>query len=111
MFSDDGFGEADEPEWPEGVTKEKVEALLEEAAGELKKIGLYAHPVMQLDVQSGQVIAYMAFEVGQLAFSKRVQNPEQDEVDRAFHQFEAQATRERYEEIRKKFIRDENAES
>lgn len=98
-----GEDENEERSLPEGVTEEQVDSLIREFLAATEKIGLYGSPHVAVDVDQGKVCLFMSFEIGDLAFSKRVQNPEQDKVDSQFHQIETEAVRDRFQAIKDKF--------
>lgn len=101
-MSDDGS----QPEIPEGrlaLLREKSEAI----AAAADKLGLYSTG-MQLGAavdpvtgDNAQLMIVSTFAIGDLAFSKRVQQPEQEAVDNDVAGMETDLMRERLEELRR----------
>lgn len=78
---------------PEGVTIEQAHALVEAVVEAVEKLGLYsehAHlAVPDADAQGAPLMIHAIFTFGKVAFTPRIQNPEQDEFDDKFRKFEA----------------------
>ena len=103
MYDSDEPGD-DDQKLPDGVTEEMVKDRLKEMAEVLSRLGIYSSPDLICDVDDdGKIAIFVTAEIGDLAFSSRVQDPEQTEVDKTFHQFETDAVRDRFQEIKDKF--------
>lgn len=100
----------EENELPEGVTQEMVEALVRRVVEACEKIGLYASDTIQVESHSGRLVVLANFQVGDIAFSQRVQNPEQDAFDDQFRAIEADSVADQAEDIRNKFKRDDTSD-
>lgn len=84
----------------------KAKAALDELEDDARKIGLYvdsAH-VMPDPQGSGEMVFMVDFMLGDVAFSDRVQNPEQYGSDQILRGMEAGMQRSDFEETREKMI-------
>lgn len=98
----------EEPEpLPDGVSEEAVLGVLTRASTALARLGVYADEHLSVQVQEGRLIMIGHFAVGDLAFSKRVQNPEQDDFDESFRVMEREAVYDQAEDILDEFRRDD----
>lgn len=96
-FEDD---EGSESYLPDGVTGEQVTALVEEVLEKIKKLGMYckgSHVAVEEDGFDDEpnLLIHAIFTFGKVAFTPRVQNPEQDAVDDEFkiiERYESEAT-------------------
>lgn len=99
-----------DPEWenelPEGVTQEMVNALINRVVEACEKIGLYASGDMTVESHGGRIVLLANFQIGDIAFSQRVQNPEQDAFDDQFRAIEADSVADRADDIRNMFKKD-----
>lgn len=94
----------DDPELPDGVTREQVEQKVKDLLDVLEKIGMYTDDGVGIDITpDGRFALFLMCNVRDVAFTQRVQNPEQDAVNQTFHQFEANEVRDRFQQIKDKF--------
>lgn len=91
---------------PEGVTREKVEALIREVIEKAQMIGLYATPGVEIHGHDDVMFFAMRFDIGQLAWSKRVQDPKQDEFDTKLRDMENPMVKENTQGIKDRFLDD-----
>lgn len=92
-----------EVELPEGVTREMIEALVVRAVEANEKIGLYATPDSHVELHGDRLVFVGSFRIGDIAFSQRVQNPEQAAFDDQFRAIEADSVADQAEDIRNAF--------
>lgn len=88
---------------PEGVTDEKVEALIAAVGEACNQVGLYMNPHVEIHSGEGVMLMMAQFKVGKVAFLPRVQNPVQDKVDDQFKAIESHTIRETAKGIRERF--------
>jgi hypothetical protein len=93
------------PPLPFGATMEQVEALVKQAEEDLAKIGLYAEPAAQSRHGDDELYLLMNFRVGDVAFTKRVQDPETDKTDDVIRGMESNAVFETRDEIIERYKR------
>lgn len=87
-------------------TEEQVEALVTQVVDNVEKLGVYSDgPPVFMTHKDGRLGFVVQFTVGDVAFTKRVQNPQQDEIDSTFHKFQSDEVREKFESIKEKFRR------
>ncbi len=90
---------------PDGVTESQVNDLIRGVMEATDLLGLYADPMVHLENLNGRLILNVQFRIGKVAFTKRVQDPEQDETDTAFHQIETEEVKDRVRDITARFRR------
>lgn len=103
------------PPLPEGVTQLQVNDLIRAITDAAELVGLYADPTIGIDSHhdhspegecgEDELVLHVRFRIGQVAFTKRVQDPIQDKTDTAFHQIESEETSSRVEDIKARFRR------
>lgn len=101
----------EEPEWPEGMSAEQVSKLIARLAEELPQLGIYPEPHVSVERHGDHVALTMNFVVGDVAFTPRVQDPQQDEFNDQFRKLENDSLRDRVEEIKEKHRRGETPEA
>lgn len=99
-----GDGDDEEPELPDGVTREKLDALIREVVEKASLIGLYAEPTIGVHGHSDVMFLAMRFDIGQLAWVKRVQAPEQNKFDEEFRKIEQPLAKERTQHLKDRFL-------
>lgn len=97
MASDDFEDKDVASQLPDGVSEEQADALVKAVLDEIEKLGLYirhAHMGVTEPDPFGNptLVIYGIFSLGKIAFTERVQNPEQDEFDDTFRQIESDET-------------------
>lgn len=97
-------GDDEEPELPDGVTTEKLDALIREVIEKTSLIGLYAEPMVQVHGHSDMMFVAMRFDIGQLAWVKRVQNPVQAEFDDKLRTMEAPMVKDQTQNLKDRFL-------
>ena len=106
MFPEDDFEELPDGNLPEGFSEEKMVDLVERTTQALDRVGLHLAGFPRLEgTDDGRTWLVVNCEIGNLAFSKRVQDREQAEFDKQFSKFEVDATQDRIEDIKKRFMR------
>lgn len=91
---------------PEGVTREMLDALVSRVVEELEKIGLYADGEVHVEGHGEHLALIGNFRIGDIAFSQRVQNPQQDAFDDQFRAIETDNLYDQADDIRNEFKRD-----
>jgi hypothetical protein len=86
---------------------EKVEVLLKKVRENMEKLGLYMQQAGFMsdpedDDPEGPVFMQAVFLVGEQAFSEKVQDPEQDRIDREFEKLMKSATPDPLDDVREK---------
>lgn len=118
-------------ELPPDIPEEKFKDLIDELTNRARKIGLYLTGVsFHVDVTNDQPeqedptvgpveeqlpdteeitdkkhLLVMAFQVGDIAFAPRVQDPETDKFNDEFRKIDSHATYEEFEAIRNKYLK------
>lgn len=112
---DDSDDDDPESRLPEGISQDQVNDLIRRMMGAAELIGLYADPLVQVErltspIAEGndRLLLHVVFQIGQVAFTKRVQNPEQDQVDDTVRTIETGVSYDRSEEIKDKFRHDDD---
>lgn len=100
----------DRPELPDGVTEERLEQLVDETTEAAQRLGLHSTGLMEFQQHGDHLLLGMHFQVGQLAFAKPVQDPEQAKFDDEFRTFAAGATAEERDEILSRYLKKPDAE-
>lgn len=108
-FSDDEPGSY----LPDGVTEDQVTALVEDVLEKIKKVGLYckgAHVAVGDDDLGDEPVLMIhgMFTFGKVAFTPRIQDPEQDAVDDQFNVIERYENEATAESIVESFKRGKN---
>lgn len=93
----------DQRSLPEGVTEEGVDSLVRAVIEATNGIGLYATPRVEMHFHGDLMLLNMQFDIGQVAFTKRVQDPEQDKFDDSFRGIEGDAVRDKVKGIKERF--------
>lgn len=94
------------PNDPNEEYYEKLAPVIEKLQEEARKIGLYVSAAflqpdpMTIPGEKTEPRIIVTFAVGDVAFSDRVQNPEQDEVEDQFRGIEHGMVRDQVEEIK-----------
>lgn len=97
-------GDDEEPDLPDGVTPEKIDALIREVVEKATLIGLYADPMIQVHGHDDVMFVAMRFDIGSLAWVKRVQDPEQDTFDDKLRQMENPLVKDQNQGIKDRFL-------
>ena len=74
------LGMFDQPT-PDGVDPEQYHEAVDKIEEAMRKVGLYMNGVMVAKDPAGQDVMFMTFNVGDVAFSERIQSPEQDKFN------------------------------
>jgi len=92
---------------PAGVTEEQIHTLVDRIRQEAEHLGLYAAdmPVVSHHEGHDHFVLTLTMQVGDLAFGKRVQRPEQDRADTAFREIMGRETGGMAEDIRERYRR------
>lgn len=99
---------------PNDERNEKLDALFREKVDQVentaRKIGLYIQDAglvipkgrdpMHPEIEEGTPVMVATFSVGDIAFSDRVLNPEQDSVEKEFRKLSLQAEQEKFDDLR-----------
>jgi len=88
-FEDADFEDDSNRDFPEGITRERVQTLLNDLSEKASHLGLYS--TLQIEVQvieNDALLANVIFRIGKLAFAPRVQNPEEAKFADSFRQIE-----------------------
>jgi hypothetical protein len=101
----------DQEVFPPGVTEEHVEKLLEAVKEALTGIGLYMSPAAAIERRGDHLFVTANLEVGQIAFSKGVQDPEQAQFDDQFRSLEQADAYCEADEILSEFSRDDTSQT
>lgn len=77
-------------------------ALLDD---ELRRIGLYLETTQVIEAPHGESVLYCEVLVGDVAFTTRVQDPEQSDVDKEFKRIERSAVQDTFLSTREDLAR------
>lgn len=105
--------DSDETHLPDGASEEKVEALAREIMEACELLGLYAEQHYQVelthdhDVAGGceedYIVLHIPFRIGEVAFTTRVQAPEQDKTDDSFRTIVSADVNDAVEQLKNRF--------
>lgn len=93
-----------DPEIPYEL-RPNLEAKVEAIETRSRKIGLYLSRALVTPLQDGKPGILCTFDVGDVAFVKRVQNPEQAAFDQQFEELTTDMTSSEYDAIREELLR------
>ena len=101
---------------PPDIPEEKLRPLLEKFTDGARRLGLYTEGIsVHVDANPDpgsppkhKLVAQ--FSLGDQAFSKRVQDPETDQMNHEFRKIEGQSVRDQWEEIRRQHLGEEESE-
>lgn len=97
---------------PPNFPEDKFQDLLEKMGDKARQIGLYVNgAALNVDEEGEPLtgekrhVLVMQFTVGDVAFSKRVQDPEEDQFDTEFKKFESGQVKDQVEDIRQRYLK------
>lgn len=105
----------EEPFLPDGVSQEQVDDLITKISEKLNLLGLYVEPSLQVTVTHDHdvdgscgkdfIVLHVMCRIGRVAFSTRVQDPEQAKMNDSFTGIVTDEQHSKADEIRKRFSR------
>lgn len=90
---------------PEGVKEEDLHGLFDRAVESAERLGLHSTGMADFQQHGDHLLLAMHFTVGELAFAKKVQDPEQAKFDDQFRSFAAGATQEQRDDILSRYTK------